>query len=100
MIDTADPAAQQAPGASEALEDARLEAPVRLAGRPTASTRRPPAAALALALVAHTALLFALLREPADPLAGGQGQQLDSISVTLTSSNVLESLKIDQPPSL
>jgi TonB family protein len=49
-----------------------------------------PLAALAIALAAHAALLYALAGFSDDGLAGGGGQQLDAISVTLVSSAVLE----------
>jgi len=48
------------------------------------------AGAWSLALLAHAGLLYALLREPADPRAGGGGE-VEAISVTIVTSNVLES---------
>jgi periplasmic protein TonB len=51
---------------------------------------RAPIAALATALAAHAVLFYALARAPGDTLAGGGGQQLDAISVTLVNSSVLE----------
>jgi periplasmic protein TonB len=69
---------------------------------------RPPAldradgwvwpAALSLALIAHAAVFYVLVREPADFMAGGGGQQIDAISVTMISSNVLESRELEQTP--
>lgn len=47
--------------------------------------------ALVLALAAHGALIYALAREPEDLMAGGGGRLLDTISVTIVSSDVLES---------
>ena len=48
------------------------------------------AAALLVAVVAHLVVLYTLMRAPDDPLAGGGGQQIDAISVTIVSSKVLE----------
>jgi protein TonB len=48
-------------------------------------------AAWLLALSAHAAVLYALMREPADLMPGGGGQQIEAISVTLVHSFVLES---------
>jgi protein TonB len=53
--------------------------------------RRVWAAALSLALMAHAAILFALAHRPTDFMAGGGGQLIDAISVTMVSSDVLES---------
>jgi protein TonB len=50
---------------------------------------------LGFALLAHAAVLYALVREPDEPMAGGGGQQLDAISVTIVSSSVLESRNPD-----
>lgn len=47
--------------------------------------------ALITALIAHAIVLYALARGPSDAMAGGGGQQLDAISVTIVSSQVLES---------
>jgi protein TonB len=57
------------------------------------------AAALSLALMGHAAVLYAMARAPDESLAGGGGQQVDAISVTMVSSNVLESreLELQQP---
>jgi TonB family protein len=67
---------------------------------------RPPAtnradrwvwtAALSLALMAHAAILFALAHRPTDFMAGGGGQLIDAISVTMVSSDVLESRVLEQ----
>ena len=72
---------------------------LRWAGPPRAG--RLPLAALAAALAAHAALLYALAADPDDSLAGGGGQQLDAISVTLVDSAVLEAREasIAQPPA-
>jgi TonB family protein len=43
--------------------------------------------------MAHALIVYALIREPEDSLAGGGGQLVDAISVTIVSSNVLESRK-------
>jgi len=73
------------------------EVPALLASvgiRPPASDRadrRVWAAALSLALMAHAAILFALAHRPTDFMAGGGGQLIDAISVTMVSSDVLES---------
>jgi protein TonB len=53
-------------------------------------------AALSLALVAHATIFFALAHKAADFMAGGGGQQIDAISVTIISSNVLESRELEQ----
>ena len=52
-------------------------------------------AALGLAVVAHLVVLYTLMRSPDDPLAGGGGQQIDAISVTIVSSKVLEARESD-----
>ena len=65
----------------------------RLAGH--ATPVRLHLAALALALSAHAALLYALAWPAADALAGAGGQQLDAISVTIVSPSALESLTQD-----
>jgi len=54
------------------------------------------AAALGLALFGHATVLYALAREPLDLMAGGGGQQLDSISVTIVSSSVLEARETER----
>jgi|SRR5581483_1594306 len=54
-------------------------------------------AAWGLAAGAHGALLYALTREPADAMAGGGGQLVDAISVTMVNSSVLESREPDKP---
>jgi periplasmic protein TonB len=67
--------------------------------RPPASDRVDRwvwAAALSLALIAHATVFYALAREPTDFMAGGGGQQIDAISVTIISSNVLESRELEQ----
>jgi TonB family protein len=62
----------------------------------TGSDRVVRPTAWMLALVAHAAVLYALGREADDLMAGGGGQQLDAISVTIVSSAVLESRDLDQ----
>lgn len=47
--------------------------------------------AAALALVAHAAVIGALLMAPIDPVNGGGGQLLDAISVEIVASDVMES---------
>ena len=67
--------------------------------RPPASDRADRwvwAAALSLALMAHAAILFALAHRAADFMAGGGGQLIDAISVTLVSSDVLESRELER----
>ena len=54
------------------------------------------AAALSLALTAHAAIFFALAHKPADFMAGGGGQLIDAISVTLVSSDVLELRELER----
>jgi protein TonB len=60
----------------------------------------PSGRLLATALAVHAALLYALARTPDDGLAGGGGQQLDAISVSLVNSAVLEAREASfvQPP--
>ena len=53
--------------------------------------------AWSLTLAAHASVLYVLAREPADFMAGGGGQQIGAISVTLVSSNVLEAREVDRP---
>jgi len=72
-----------------------LQAPIEV-GRPGvgASARADRlrwAVALGLAVAAHAVLLAFLLRAPDDVMAGGGGEQIESISVSIVSSNVLES---------
>jgi protein TonB len=55
--------------------------------------------ALGLALIAHAAVLYALAREPDVLMAGGGGQQIDAISVTIVSSKILESRELDRSQS-
>jgi periplasmic protein TonB len=56
--------------------------------------------ALGLAVAAHAGLLYGLLREPADELAGGGGR-LEAINVTIVNSTALESRDVDPvaPPA-
>jgi protein TonB len=42
-------------------------------------------------------VLYTLMRAPDEQLAGGAGQQIDTISVSIVSSKVLESRELDQP---
>ena len=55
------------------------------------------AAALSLALMGHAAVFYAMAQAPDESLAGGGGQQIDAISVTMVSSNVLESRELERP---
>ena len=81
------------------MDDFRAVVADRLAA--TATPARLRLIALAVALTAHAALLYALMTPAADTLAGGGGQQFDAISVTVISSAALESLQADlaQPPA-
>src|SRR5258708_6720591 len=54
--------------------------------RPDRAGRRLWAASLAIALMAHAAVLYAMTRERDESLAGGGGQLIDAISVTMVSS--------------
>jgi periplasmic protein TonB len=47
--------------------------------------------------VAHAAILYAVARQPDEAMAGGGAQQIDAISVTMVSSNVLESRETERP---
>lgn len=60
----------------------------------------PHRAALGLAVAAHAGLLYGLLREPADELAGGGGR-LEAVSVTIVNSTAFESRDVDPvaPPA-
>jgi TonB family protein len=88
---------EAAPAVSGSAGAAALLASVRI--RPSASDRpdrwRWPAA-LGIALLAHAAVVYALAHESGESLAGGGGQQIEAISVTLVSSNVLESRELDR----
>ena len=77
-----------------AAEAPPLAAPVRVTLAPATADKRVRAVALGLALMAHAAVLYALSREP--DVAGRGGQQIDTISVTIVSSNVLEARQSDQ----
>ncbi len=82
------------------------EAPALLASvviRPPASDRADRwvwAAALSLALMAHAAIFYALAHKPTDFMAGGGGQLIDAISVTMVSSDVLESRELERTQSV
>lgn len=52
---------------------------------------------LLAAFVAHVAVIFLLVRAPAQVLVGGEGQQLEAISVEMISSAALESRTAQQP---
>lgn len=67
-----------------------LRASRELAWHRPIATRRLHLTTLGMAVAAHAGLLYGLLHEPADELAGGGGQ-LEAISVTLVSSTALES---------
>lgn len=62
------------------------------AATPPRIDRHARATALGLAIAAHAVILAVLLREPDDVMAGGGGEQIEAISVTIVSSNVLESV--------
>jgi periplasmic protein TonB len=66
---------------------------------PLSVTSAPLACGLALALAAHAAILFLVLRAPPDFAAGAGGQLLDAINITLVSSDVLESREADRARS-
>jgi TonB family protein len=89
------------PQAPAAAVGAALAATVRLAGGHARPGQRQRLVALALAVAAHAAVLYALVQEPADPMAGGGGQQPDAISVTIVNSTVLEARDVDRllPPA-
>src|SRR5262245_39889433 len=65
---------------------------------PTARDRLRWTAAWLAALLAHGLALYALARAPYDPMPGGGGQQIEAISITLASSNVLESRTSEPVP--
>lgn len=54
-------------------------------------------AALAVALLAHAGVLYGMTHGRDDGLAGGGGQQVDAISVTMVHSDVLEAREPDRP---
>ena len=70
-----------------------LAAPIRVALAPAASHKRLRAVALGLALMAHAAVLYALSRER--DVAGRGGQLIDTISVTIVSSSLLDARQPD-----
>jgi protein TonB len=82
--------------ASTAERAPPLVAPVQASLAPAKPEKRVRVVALGLALLAHAAVLYALAREPDLDIAGGGGQQVDAISVTIVSSNVLESRELDR----
>ena len=70
-----------------------LAAPVRVTCGPVATGKRLRAVALGLALMAHAAVLYALSRER--DVAGRGGQLIDTISVTIVSSSLLDARQPD-----
>ena len=70
-----------------------LTAPIRANLAPAASHKRLRAVALGLALMAHAAVLYALSRER--DVAGRGGQLIDTISVTIVSSSLLDTRQPD-----
>lgn len=86
----AEPEAAAAPGAAAPILPAPPSDQLRPAG-PAGGGRLTWSAAWLLALLAHTAVLYALTREPTDLMPGGGGEQVEAISLTLVSSHVLES---------
>jgi protein TonB len=50
--------------------------------------------------MAHAAIFYALAHKPADFMAGGGGQLIDAISVTMVSSDVLESRELERTRSV
>ena len=86
------------PAATGAAQGSVSLAAVRRSPRPPdRADRWVWASALGIALMAHAAVLYAMTREPDESLAGGGGQQIDAISVTMVSSNVLESRELERP---
>jgi protein TonB len=77
-----------------------LAAPPALAWAQPRRTHWPRLAAVGAALAAHVGLLYLLMRQPADELAGGGGR-LEAISVTIVSSAALEARDVDpaSPPA-
>jgi TonB family protein len=71
-----------------APEASPLAAPIRATLAPVATGKWVRTVALGLALMAHAAVLYALSRER--DAAGGGGQLIDTISVTIVSSNLLD----------
>jgi TonB family protein len=90
---TAVPERQADPGTPTRAEGApaSLDAAYRSSHPPDRGGRRVWVAALAIAFTAHAAVLYAVVREAEASLAGGGGQVVDAISVTMVNSNVLES---------
>jgi protein TonB len=82
--------------ASPAQEAQALVAPVQADIASVSAGKLVRAVALGLALMAHAAVLYVLAREPDEAMAGGGGRQIDAISVTIVSSNVLESREVDR----
>ncbi len=73
-----------------------LVVPIRANLAPVRRDKRVRVVALGLALLAHAAVLYVLAHEPEREMAGSGGQQIDAISVTIVSSNLLELRKSEQ----
>jgi len=89
---------------TEPAEAAMPALAARLAPWPVRSERCVRAVALGVALMAHAAILYVLVREPDDLMAGAGGQQLDAISVTIVNAGALEAreaapAKLEAPAS-
>ena len=82
--------------ASTGQQVAPLAVPVQANLASMSADKLARAVALGLALIAHATVLYVLAREPDEAMAGGGGQQIDAISVTIVSSNVLESREVDR----
>jgi protein TonB len=86
-----------APATASSVHEARpLVVPIRPILAPATANQWVRAVALGLALLAHAAALYALAREPEEAMLGLGGQEMDTISVTLVSSKVLESRDLTQ----
>jgi TonB family protein len=91
--------AREEPGPAVSCTAGVPELLASVAIRPPATDRADRwvwAAALSLALMVHAAMLFALAHRPTDFMAGGGGQLIDAISVTMVSSDVLESRELER----
>jgi TonB family protein len=81
------------PTVAPAPEAPPLAAPIRATLAPVATGKWVRTVALGLAVMAHAAVLYALSRER--DAAGGGGQLIDTISVTIVTSNLLDARQAD-----
>jgi protein TonB len=84
--------------AARAAQEA-LGAPAALAWPKPSPSARGRLAALLAALAGHAALLYALVREAPDPMAGAHGRLLDAVDITMVGSGAFEARQdVRAPP--